>query len=98
MLEVQGQRGVDVGGIRWGEAGHLDGGEVAVFFSPHADVAVARSRAARFPGQCSNVGLCSCSRIEAVDGGATRIVDEIWFGARDEVAQLIVSAPVSVDP
>jgi hypothetical protein len=69
-----------------------------VFFSTNTDVAITGSSAARFPGQCGDVCLCPCSRIEAVDGGAARIVDEIWFRTRDEVAQLIVSAPVSVDP
>ena len=79
MLEVQGQRGVATGRVCRRKAGHLDGGEVAMFLSTHADIAVAGSSAARFPGR------------------AACIVEEIGFRAGDEMAQLIVSALVSVD-
>jgi hypothetical protein len=97
VLEVQGQRGVATGRVCRRKAGHLDGGEVAMFLSTHADIAVAGSSAARFPGQCGDMCLGSCGRIEAVDGRAACIVEEIGFRAGDEMAQLIVSALVSVD-
>jgi hypothetical protein len=39
--EVQRQQGVDLGGVRRREAGHLDGGEVAAVLASHAHIAVA---------------------------------------------------------
>lgn len=67
-----------------------------MLFSAYTDIAVARCGAARLPGQRGYVCLCSCSGIEAVDGRAARVVEKVGLRARDEMAELIMSARVSL--
>ena len=95
VVEVERQRGVYVRIVDGREAGDLDGSKVAVVCTPHADVAVARGGAAGIEGQCRDVGLCLGGRVQAVDVAAARIVDEVLLRGADEVAELVVSAPVS---
>lgn len=57
---------------------------------------MSRGGAARVERQCRQVRLCLCGRVEAVDVAAAGIVDEVLLRGADEVAELVMSAPISL--
>jgi hypothetical protein len=95
VVEVQGQRGVDIGRVCWRKSRNFYDCKVAFVCSPNAHIAMSRGGAAGLPGKCCDVGLDARDGVETVDIIAAGIVDEVGFGGADEVPQLVVSAPVS---